>query len=69
MNEEQKLDCGVKPAKGKDNGERYFVHLFDGRDKQGYHGIFYVGAVSASLPAVHLGVEPAGDAQATEPRR
>jgi hypothetical protein len=63
---QQKLDCGVKPAKGKDNGERYFVHLFDGR-KQGYHGIFYVGTVSASLPAVHQGVEPAGDAPSTTP--
>ncbi len=66
---EQKLDCGVKPAKGQDNGARYFVHLFDGRNKQGYHGIFYVGAVSASLPAVYQGVEPAGDAQAAEPQR
>jgi hypothetical protein len=66
---EQKLDCGVKPAKGQDNGERYFVHLFNGRNKQGYHGIFYVGAVSASLPAVYQGTEPAGDAQAAEPQR
>jgi hypothetical protein len=63
---EQKLDCGVKPAKGEDNGERYFVHLFGGK-KQGYHGIFYVGAVSASLPAVYHGAEPAGDAQSAEP--
>ncbi|QRO00324.1 hypothetical protein JRI60_15475 [Archangium violaceum] len=64
---QQKLDCGVKQAKGRDNGERYFVHLFDGRNGQGYHGIFYVGAVSASLPAVYHGVEPAGDAQASTP--
>jgi hypothetical protein len=64
---QQKLDCGVKPTKGQDNGERYFVHLFGGRNGQGYHGIFYVGAVSASLPAVHQGVEPAGDAQASLP--
>ncbi len=62
----EKLDCGVKPAKGQDNGERYFVHLFDSK-KQGYHGIFYVGAVSASLPAVYQGVEPAGSSQATSP--
>jgi hypothetical protein len=65
VNGEQKLDCGVKPAKGQDNGERYFVHLFGGRNGQGYHGIFYVGAVSASLPAVYHGAEPAGEAQAT----
>jgi len=64
---QRKLDCGVKPTKGKDNGSRYFVHLFGGRNGQGYHGIFYVGAVSASPPAVHQGVEPAGDAQASLP--
>ena len=66
MDGQQKLDCGVKPAKGTDNGERYFVHLFGGR-KKGYHGIFYVGTVSASLPAVYQGVEPAGDAPSTTP--
>jgi hypothetical protein len=65
MGPEQKLDCGVKPAKGQDHGERYFVQLFDGRNAQGYQGIFYVGAVSASPPAVYQGVEPAGDARAT----
>jgi hypothetical protein len=67
LDAEQKLDCGVKPAKGNDNGERYFVHLFDGKNRQGYNGIFYVGVVSASLPAVYQGVEPAGGAQATIP--
>ncbi len=66
---DQKLDCGVKPTKGKDNGPRYFVHLFDSGKKQGYHGIFYVGPVTASLPAIYQGVEPAGDAQATESQR
>ena len=68
VDEQQKLDCGVKPARGEDNGARYFVHLFDGKNGQGYHGIFYVGAVSASLPAVHHGVEPAGDARANAPQ-
>jgi hypothetical protein len=67
VDEQRKLDCGVKPARGKDNGSRYFVHLFGGRNGQGYHGIFYVGAVSASPPAVYQGVEPAGDAQASLP--
>ncbi|WP_095980041.1 hypothetical protein [Melittangium boletus] len=62
VNPEQKLDCGVKPAKGQDNGDRYFVQLFSGRNAQGYDGIFYVGAVTASLPAVYEGVEPAGSA-------
>ncbi|HYO73458.1 MAG TPA: hypothetical protein VEU33_46075 [Archangium sp.] len=67
LDEQRKLDCGVKPTRGQDNGGRYFVHLFNGRNGQGYHGIFYVGAVSASLPAVYQGVEPAGDAQASLP--
>ncbi|MBM7118301.1 hypothetical protein [Archangium primigenium] len=56
----QSLECGARPAKGRDLGDRYFVQLFGGRDGQGYDGIFYVGAVSAALPAVHQGVEPAG---------
>ncbi len=60
MGAEQKLDCGVKPAKGQDNGDRYFVQLFGGRNDQGFHGIYYVGQVSASLPAVYKGMEPAG---------
>ncbi|HYO58854.1 hypothetical protein [Archangium sp.] len=67
MGKDQKLDCGVKPTKGADNGDRYFVQLFNGRNAQGYHGIFYVGTVSASLPAVYRGVEPAGSTQATSP--
>ncbi|PTL80595.1 hypothetical protein [Vitiosangium sp. GDMCC 1.1324] len=67
VDKDQKLDCGVKPAKGQDNGDRYFVQLFDGRNGQGYNGFYYVGVVSASLPAVYNGVEPAGDAQASVP--
>ncbi|MFL5350975.1 MAG: hypothetical protein ACJ8AT_39910 [Hyalangium sp.] len=52
----EKLECGVKQAKGKDNGDRYFVHLWDDRDKNGFHGVFYVGPVTASLPAVRRGL-------------
>ncbi len=52
----EKLECGVKEAKGKDNGDRYFVHLWDDRDKNGFHGVFYVGPVTASLPAVRRGL-------------
>jgi hypothetical protein len=52
----EKLECGVKQTKGKDNGDRYFVHLWDGPDKNGFHGIFYVGPVTASLPAVRRGL-------------
>jgi hypothetical protein len=67
MGPERTPDCGVKPARGQDNGDRYFVQLFGGRNAQGYHGIFYVGAVSASPPAVFQGMEPAGAARATPP--
>lgn len=48
------LECGVKQAKGKDNGDRFFVHLWDGK-KDGFTGVFYVGPVTASLPAVRRG--------------
>jgi hypothetical protein len=50
------LECGVKDTKGKDNGDRYFVHLWSDPDKNGFHGVFYVGPVSASLPAVRRGL-------------
>src|SRR5262249_28281390 len=42
------LDCGVRDARGKDNGDRFFVHLFGKRNEAGYHGVFYVGPVTAS---------------------
>ena len=64
MGLERKLDCGVKPTKGQDNGDRYFVQLFSGRSAQGYDGIFYVGPVTASPPAVYQGAEPAGGVEA-----
>ncbi|WP_211241597.1 hypothetical protein [Cystobacter fuscus] len=60
---EQKLECGEKSARGQDQGDRSFVQLFNGRNDQGYQGFFYVGAVSASPPAVRQGVEPAGAAR------
>ncbi|MCE9672327.1 hypothetical protein LY474_31420 [Myxococcus stipitatus] len=50
-----RLDCGVRDAKGKDNGDRFFVHTWDGMNSEGYHGVFYVGPVNASAPAVHYG--------------
>lgn len=46
-----RLDCGVRPARGRDNGARPFIHYWDGR-KDGYDGIFYVGAVNAAPPAI-----------------
>ncbi|WNG35087.1 ChaN family lipoprotein [Archangium violaceum] len=49
------LECGERPTKGKDNGDRYFVSLFERPSESGFHGLFYVGAVSASPPAVRYG--------------
>ncbi|MFP2958614.1 hypothetical protein ACLEPN_12385 [Myxococcus sp. 1LA] len=58
-----KLDCGIREAKGKDNGDRFFLHTWGGTNGDGYHGVFYVGPVNASAPAVHkgLGRPGAGD--------
>jgi hypothetical protein len=52
VEEKKPIECGVREAKGRDNGDRYFVHTFDKPSDAGYHGIFYVGPVSASPPAV-----------------
>ncbi|WP_164008179.1 ChaN family lipoprotein [Pyxidicoccus trucidator] len=56
-----KLDCGIRDAKGRDNGDRFFVHRWDGRNDAGYHGVFYVGPVNASAPAVHKGLGRPGE--------
>jgi hypothetical protein len=50
------LECGVKEARGKDNGDRSFVHRWSSSDDNGFHGVFYVGPVTASLPAVRRGL-------------
>ncbi|RKG90251.1 hypothetical protein [Corallococcus terminator] len=64
----RKLDCGVKQTKGKDNGDRFFVHVWDSPNKEGYHGVFYVGPVSASEPAIEKGLgRPSDAAPAQEP--
>jgi hypothetical protein len=52
----QQLECGVRPARGRDNGDYFFVHRFERPNKAGYHGFFYVGPVTASLPAVRQGL-------------
>nr|WP_244237145.1 hypothetical protein [Corallococcus llansteffanensis] len=52
----RKLDCGVKTTKGKDNGDRFFVHVWDSPNAEGYQGVFYVGRVSASEPAIEKGL-------------
>jgi hypothetical protein len=63
-----RLDCGVREAKGKDNGDRFFVHVWGGANDDGYHGVFYVGPVSASAPAVHKGLgRPGGGDESLHP--
>ncbi|NOK09250.1 hypothetical protein [Corallococcus exercitus] len=52
----RKLDCGVKATKGHDNGDRFFVHVWDSANAEGYQGVFYVGRVSASEPAIQKGL-------------
>ena len=55
----QGLSCGVRATRGKDNGERFFVHLFGEKpNAEGYHGIFYVGPVTASPPEVDTTTGP-----------
>ena len=53
---ESRLHCGVRRATGRDNGDRAFIHLFGGRTRDGFHGVFYVGKVTASVPAVNRGL-------------
>ncbi|MCP3058586.1 hypothetical protein LXT21_07365 [Myxococcus sp. K38C18041901] len=63
-----RLDCGVRETKGKNNGERYFVHTWDSVNSEGYHGVFYVGSVNASAPAVHRGLgRPGADDNTNHP--
>ncbi|MBZ4407652.1 hypothetical protein K8640_05480 [Myxococcus sp. XM-1-1-1] len=63
-----RLDCGVRETKGKNNGERYFVHTWDSVNSEGYHGVFYVGSVNASAPAVHRGLgRPGADDNSNHP--
>ncbi|WP_141588241.1 hypothetical protein [Myxococcus sp. AB056] len=50
------LACGIREAKGRDNGDRFFLHTWGGTNGDGYHGVFYVGPVSASAPAMHKGL-------------
>ncbi|RJS17317.1 hypothetical protein DRW03_27580 [Corallococcus sp. H22C18031201] len=65
-----KLACGVQDAKGKDNGARPFVHVWGGANAAGYDGVFYVGKVSASAPAVMRGLgKPGADDNSVFPSR
>ncbi|NMO16066.1 hypothetical protein HPC49_43325 [Pyxidicoccus fallax] len=65
---QDKLDCGIRQAKGRDNGDRFFVHRWSGTNDAGYHGVFYVGPVNASAPAVHKGLgRPGGNDNSGHP--
>ena len=65
-----KLDCGIRTAKGKDNGDRFFMHRWDGTNDEGYDGVFYVGPVNASAPAVHKGLgRPGGNDNSVHPAK
>jgi hypothetical protein len=44
-------DCGVKPLRGKGEGQPLGVKLYEKVSKEGYHGEFHVGALTASPPA------------------
>ncbi|PTL80596.1 hypothetical protein [Vitiosangium sp. GDMCC 1.1324] len=54
------LECGERSTKGKNNGDRYFISFFEQPNESGFHGVFYVGPVSASPPAVRPGQNTAG---------
>ncbi|MBJ6761384.1 hypothetical protein JGU66_11465 [Myxococcaceae bacterium JPH2] len=65
-----KLACGVQETKGKDNGARPFVHVWGGANAAGYDGVFYVGRVSASQPAILRGLgKPGADDNSVFPSR
>jgi hypothetical protein len=64
-----RLECGVRPAKGRDNGDRPFIHLFSDRTREGFHGVFYVGKVTASVPAINRGQSEAAGSQDSSQRK
>jgi len=44
------------------------MHQWDGTNDAGYHGVFYVGPVNASAPAVHKGLgRPGADDNSLHP--
>ena len=45
-------ECGDWPMKGKDQGTAPRVVVAEAVDESGHHGIYYVGAITASFPAV-----------------
>jgi hypothetical protein len=55
--------CGERRQAGEDRGREPFVELWAEADAHGHHGVYYLGTVTASPPAV-----PAPDAPTVPPR-
>lgn len=47
--------CGESKLGGNDRGDNQFVEILDRRNRNGYHGVFYVGDVTASPPVRDVG--------------
>lgn len=61
-------ECGAWPMKGKDQGTARRVIAAGALDESGHHGVYYVGAITASFPAVPL-KEKKPAPKDTSPRR
>ena len=48
-------ECRVWPMGGKDRGPKPFVEARETMDERGHHGFYYVGALTASAPAIPRG--------------
>lgn len=49
--------CGAAQAGGEDRGSSPLVERFDAPNEHGFHGVLYVGTITASEPAVASGSE------------
>jgi hypothetical protein len=47
----EKPECGAHATGGTNRGDKPFIEPFKGPDPDGYTGAFYVGHITASLPA------------------
>jgi hypothetical protein len=74
LNRDAKLVCTVVGASPTERvaeapGQTPFVRMFSARTEEGYHGLFYVGALTPSLPATALeGHEPPPASRLSEPQ-
>ena len=60
--------CGPMDLSGKDRGKEQFVELLAKPDDKGYGGLFYLGAVTASMPATHKDAAPVSKPAASSAR-